>query len=179
NQVYMVGHGTPMRKPPRSFKMPLYVAAHPVVTHCKLSFDNPSSLQFLVIATDELWDVPEEVIGLVSDHLAGLKGTVPKDTLPTLVPTSVANAGINGKARKQLVQSTKQGLWAFVDDNLSTHLIRNALGGGDEKELRQMMSIPLGMSRRYRDDITVTVVWWEAGKEGELKSTNAVIKSKL
>ncbi|KAF5372286.1 hypothetical protein D9757_009634 [Collybiopsis confluens] len=181
NQVYMVGNGTPLRKPPKTFKTPPYVTAQPVVTHRKLSFDDPSSLRFLVIATDGLWDVltPEEVVSLVGGHLAGLKGSISRDALPTLVPTSVANAGVDGKAGKQLARSTKQGSWAFVDDNLSTHLIRNALGGGDEKEVRQMMSIPPGMSRRYRDDVTVTVVWWEAGKEGEAKSTDVMIKSKL
>ncbi|KIK57235.1 hypothetical protein GYMLUDRAFT_46493 [Collybiopsis luxurians FD-317 M1] len=181
NQVYMVGSGTSLRKPPRTFKTPPYVTARPVVTHRKLSFDNPSSLRFLVMATDGLWDVltPEEVVSLVGGHLAGLKGSVSKDNLPNLVPTSVANAGVDGKAGKQLVRSTKQGSWAFVDDNVSTHLIRNALGGGDERELRQMMSIPPGMSRRYRDDITVTVVWWEAGKEGEINSTDVMVKSKL
>ncbi|KAJ4492123.1 protein serine/threonine phosphatase 2C [Lentinula edodes] len=179
NQVYMAGNGTPLRKPPRTFKTPPYVTARPVVTHRKLSFEDPSSLRFLVLATDGLWDVltPEEVVTLVGGHLAGLKGTIPKSTLPSLVPTSVANAGVDGKAGKQLARSTKQGSWAFVDDNLSTHLIRNALGGGDEKELRQMMSIPAGTSRRYRDDITVTVVWWEAGKENEAESV--IVKSKL
>ncbi|KAJ3991234.1 phophatase 2C family protein [Lentinula boryana] len=179
NQVYMVGNGTPLRKPPKTFKTPPYVTARPVVTHRKLALGDPSSLRFVVLATDGLWDVltPEEVVTLVGGHLAGLKGTISKSTLPSLVPTSIANAGVDGKAGKQLTRSTKQGLWAFVDDNLSTHLIRNALGGGDENELRKIMSIPAGMSRSYRDDITVTVVWWEAGKEAQVDSITA--KSKL
>ncbi|KAF9077003.1 phophatase 2C family protein [Rhodocollybia butyracea] len=190
NQVYMVGSGTPMRKPPRTFQTPPYVTARPVVTHRKLSFDDPSSLKFLVIATDGLWDVltyvysssvhrSEEVVGLVGGHLAGLKGKIPKSTFPSLVPTTVGNAGVDGKAGKKLARSVKEGSWAFVDDNVSTHLIRNALGGGDEIELRQMMSIPAGMSRSYRDDITVTVVWWEAGKEYDAKSTDFTVKAKL
>lgn len=45
--------------------------------------------------------------------------------------------------------------WAFEDDNISTHLIRNAMGGANEKALAQLMSIPAGLSRRYRDDVTV------------------------
>ncbi|KAF5379982.1 hypothetical protein D9757_010267 [Collybiopsis confluens] len=70
NQVYMVGNGTPLRKRPKTFKTFLstsdslvqafhsYVTAQPVVTHRKLSFDDPSSsLRFLVIATDGLCDV--------------------------------------------------------------------------------------------------------------------------
>ncbi|KAJ4479263.1 phosphatase 2C-like domain-containing protein [Lentinula aciculospora] len=179
NQVYMVGNGTSLRKPPKTFKTPPYVTARPVITHRKLSFKDPSSLRFLVLATDGLWDVltPEEVVSLVGGHLAGLKGVIPKSELPSLIPTSIANAGVDGKAGKQLSRSTKQGSWAFVDDNISTHLIRNALGGGDEKELRQIMSIPAGMSRSYRDDITVTVVWWEVGKENNVDSVT--IKSKL
>ena len=34
-----------------------------------------------------------------------------------------------------------------------------------------MMSIPAPYSRPHRDDITVTVVWWEEGKEGETNTT--------
>ena len=33
------------------------------------------------------------------------------------------------------------------------------------------MSIPAPYSRSHRDDITVTVVWWEEGKEGEVNAT--------
>ncbi|KAJ3722606.1 protein serine/threonine phosphatase 2C [Lentinula raphanica] len=178
NQVFMVGSGTAMRKPPQTFKTPPYVTARPVVTHRKLSSEDASSLRFVVLATDGLWDVltPEEVVSLVGGHLAGLKGTIPKTTVSSLVPTSIANAGVDGKAGKQLTRPTKQGSWTFVDDNLSTHLIRNAVGGGDEMELRKLMSIPAGMSRSYRDDITVTVVWWEEGKGSQAGSVTAKAK---
>ncbi|THV08299.1 protein serine/threonine phosphatase 2C [Dendrothele bispora CBS 962.96] len=182
NQVYMVGNGTPLRKAPLTLKTPPYVTAKPVVTHRKLDFENPASLRFMVIATDGLWDElsSEEVVSLVGGHLAGLKGTISKDQLPSLVPTSTANAGLDGKPH---IQKKGSGSWAFVDENVSSHLIRNALGGGDEMALRKRVSIPAPYSRRYRDDITVTVVWWEHGKENQPNvsslSSNEPVKSKL
>ncbi|GLB34045.1 putative protein serine threonine phosphatase 2C [Lyophyllum shimeji] len=182
NQAFLVGNGRPLRPPPPLFKTPPYVTARPVVTHRKLDFPTDGtepgdkSLRFVVLATDGLWDQlsSEEVVSLVGGHLAGLKGTVPKSELPSLVPTSTGTMGVEGKNKKK---PTASGSWAFADDNVSAHLIRNAFGGGDEDHLRKMLSIPAPYSRRYRDDVTVTVVWWEDGKEENAKVTS--IKSKL
>ena len=120
----------------------------------------------------------EEVVSLVGGHLTGLKGNVSKSDLPTLVPTSSGSPTVEGKDKKKQVGS---GSWAFTDDNISAHLIRNAFGGGDEKHLRKLLSIPAPYSRRYRDDITVTVVWWEEGKEESAKVTSFTdkVKAKL
>ncbi|KAF5387759.1 hypothetical protein D9615_000612 [Tricholomella constricta] len=184
SQAFLVGNGRPLRPPPTLFKTPPYVTARPVVTHRKLDFsDNNDSfesgekaLRFLVLATDGLWDQlsSEEVVSLVGGHLAGLKGTIPKSDLPGLVPTSTGTAGVDGKNKKK---NANTGSWAFADDNVSAHLIRNAFGGGDEDYLRKLLSIPAPYSRRYRDDLTVTVVWWEDGNEDAAKVTS--IKSKL
>lgn len=116
----------------------------------------------------------EDVVSLVGGHLAGLKGTIPKSRLSELIPTSTGHTGIDGKEKKKEDTSSS---WAFTDDNVSAHLIRNAFGGGDETRLRQLLSIPAPYSRRYRDDITVTVVVWEDGKEDAAQITT--IKSKL
>lgn len=94
--------------------------------------------------------------------MAGVRGVIPKAELPSLVPTSVKTRGVEGKDHRRKRNS---GSWAFRDENVGTHLIRNALGGGDEESLRQLVSIPAPYSRRHRDDITVTVVWWEEGRE--------------
>ena len=164
-----------MRPPPPTLKTPPYVIATPVVTHRPLSFlplpapDAPkpkAALRFLVLATDGLWDElsNEEVVALVGGHLSGLRGTVPKSALPDIVRTSTGTAGVEGKDKSRRQQ--QEGAWAFEDDNLSAHLIRNALGGGDVEHLRKLASIPAPYSRRFRDDITVTVVWWEDGREG-------------
>ncbi|CAK5054450.1 unnamed protein product [Meloidogyne enterolobii] len=51
-----------------------------------------------------------------------------------------------------------------LDENCATHLIRNALGGvsGDVElqyaRLEEMLMLPPGMARHYRDDITVVVI---------------------
>lgn len=117
------------------------------------------------------------MVSLVGGHLAGLKGTISKSDLPSLVPTSSGTPTVEGKSKKKAQKES----WAFADDNVSAHLIRNAFGGGDEMSLRQMLSIPAPLSRRYRDDVTVTVVWWEDGNEDGARVTSITekLKSKL
>jgi len=83
---------------------------------------------------------------------------------------------VNGKNKRN---APKEGSWAFADDNLSAHLIRNAFGGGDEMALRRLLSIPAPHSRRFRDDVTVTVVCWEDGYETQAKIVTEKLKSKL
>lgn len=162
---------------PANLKTPPYVTSTPVVTHRKLSFlplpttsSKPSStLRFIVLATDGLWDqlTSQEVVTLVGGHIAGLKGIIPKSSMPNLVPTSTGTPTVEGKNKKRA--DKEEGAWAFVDKNVSSHLIRNAFGGGDERALRKLLSIPAPYARSYRDDVTVTVVWWEDGREGEAK----------
>ena len=181
--------GEAMRSAPSTLKTPPYVTAKPVVTHRPLSFlplpappaSSSPALRFVVLATDGLWDElsNEEVVALVGGHLTGLRGTVPKSALPGLVRTSTGAAGVDGKdkAGRGRQSADKEGAWAFEDDNLSAHLIRNALGGGDVEHLRKLASIPAPYSRRFRDDITVTVVWWEDGREGQAQTEQ--IRAKL
>lgn len=186
SQAFLVGNGRPLRPPPALFKTPPYVIARPVVTHRKLSFSPPAdgspekTLRFLVLATDGLWDQlsSEDVVSLVGGHLAGLKGTISKSALPSLVPVSAGSLGIEGKDKKNKATA---GSWAFTDDNVSAHLIRNAFGGGDEMALRRVLSIPAPYARRYRDDVTVTVVWWEDGNEEGARITSFTdkMRSKL
>lgn len=51
-----------------------------------------------------------------------------------------------------------------LDDNSATHVIRHALGGsssGTEKQyekLQEILQLPPGIARNYRDDITVIVI---------------------
>ena len=135
-----------------------------------------SALRFLVLATDGLWDelTSEQVVALVGGHLAGLRGvSIPKRELSELVPTTLSDSAptVEGKGVRTSNQSNDdavkdQGAWAFVDENVSTHLIRNAFGGADTGRLRRLLSIPAPWSRYRRDDVTVTVVWWEDGREG-------------
>ena len=77
----------------------------------------------------------------------------------------------------------------FQDDNLSTHLIRNALGGANQQRVAGLLAIPAPESRRYRDDITVNVILFNspattpaqlpaASGHGD-EQTESPIKSKL
>ena len=51
--------------------------------------------------------------------------------------------------------------------DIATHIIRNALGGGDTNRLYGLLSLPYPLSRSYRDDISVTVVFF--GGSGKAK----------
>ena len=172
SQAFMVGNNQPLRPAPASLKTPPYVTATPVVSHRKLSFDDGSSdaskrlgLRFVVLATDGLWDKlsSEEVVALVGGHLKGLRGTIPKAKLQTLVPISSGSPTVEGKDK---IRGNVEGSWSFGDDDLSVHLIRNAFGGGDAFALRKLMSIPSPFARRYRDDTTVSVIWWDEQDNG-------------
>jgi len=181
----MVGNDKPLRNPPSLFKTPPYVTARPVVTHRKMSLPasdgsppSEKAVRFLVLATDGLWDElsNDEVVSLVGGHLAGFKGNIPKSQLPSLVPTFSGSQGVSGKNK---AEKQKGGSWAFTDDNLSAHLIRNAFGGGDNMALRKLLSIPSPHSRKHRDDVTVTVVCWEDGNEPQAQIFTEKLKSKL
>lgn len=165
-----------MRSSPALLKTPPYVTARPVVTHRKLNLPQvepgatpKSTLRFVVLATDGLWDElsSDEVVALVGGYLAGVKGIVPKAELAKRVPTT-HGVTVEGKGQRD---SDTTGSWAFIDNNISTHLIRNAVGGGDELLLRKRLSVPAPLSRRNRDDITCTVVYWEEAKSDGLQTS--------
>ncbi|KAI0000005.1 phosphatase 2C-like domain-containing protein [Russula vinacea] len=167
HKAFIESTGRTMCPARAGLKTPPYVIATPVVTHQKISLPNPasseskpsSSLKFLVLATDGLWDVlsSEDVVALVGGYFAGLKGTISKSSLPALVPTTVGTPTVQGKEGKR--GNAQEGSWAFVDDNVN------------EDELRKILSIPAPHSRRWRDDVTVTVVWWE--EEAQENGTKA------
>lgn len=63
-------------------------------------------------------------------------------------------------ASKQLLNSHRSLQVTVQDTNVATHIIRNALGGADQEQVSLLLSIPPPMSRNYRDDLTVTVVFF-------------------
>ncbi|KAJ7639055.1 phophatase 2C family protein, partial [Roridomyces roridus] len=191
SRAFLAGTEYVMSPPRSGFKTPPYVTARPVVTHRTLSLPGSESesesspqqgtLRFLVLATDGLWDELDsaDVVRLVGGHLAGLSGSVPKSKLSELVPTSSPSATLQGKGRAaRQSREQEKGEWAFVDENPAAHLIRNAFGGADEGALRRLLSIPAPLARRHRDDVSVTVVWWEEGPNGE-KTEIREVKAKL
>ncbi|KAG0252834.1 hypothetical protein BG011_006722 [Mortierella polycephala] len=169
------------RKPPRNYKTPPYVTAKPVVRHHRIQPED----RFLVMATDGLWDklTSDEVVQLVGNLLDGKIGQeemildreeirryrrklaaleATKESIGTdqqqeedideeLTPPNLSPKGPANQVRK----------FTYKDHtNASTHLIRNALGGADDDEVAATLSIPSPISRAYRDDITVTVIFF-------------------
>lgn len=51
------------------------------------------------------------------------------------------------------------------DKNCATHLIRNALGGRDKDMVCALLTLPSPYSRRYRDDLTVEVIFFGEGEQ--------------
>lgn len=51
-----------------------------------------------------------------------------------------------------------------LDKNSATHLIRHALGGSDygveHSKLSHILTLPSDQVRLYRDDITVTIIYF-------------------
>lgn len=139
---------------PPHYYTPPYLTALPEVQHHVLG---PSD-KFLVIASDGLWDflTPSQVVGLVGEHLNSKKVLEPMKLPPgevTLLDVSKLLAERKaGRARKPL------------DQNSATHLIRNALGGTDygieHSKIAYYLSLPQDVVRLYRDDITITVIYF-------------------
>ncbi|KAG0240313.1 phosphatase 2C-like domain-containing protein [Mortierella sp. GBAus27b] len=169
------------RQPYRNYNTPPYVTAKPVVRHHKIQPED----RFLVMATDGLWDklTSDEVVQLVGDLVDGKTGhgkmvldreEIKKYRQQRRVaiqsPTSPTNSQENqtqqqddddddlGPSKGSIHQERN---FTYRDHaNASTHLIRNALGGADDDKIAATLSIPSPLSRVYRDDITVTVVFF-------------------
>ncbi|KAI1125708.1 protein phosphatase 2C [Nemania abortiva] len=165
-------------------KSPPYVTAEPVVSTTKIQ---PEKGDFLVMATDGLWEMltNEEVVGLVGKWIesqttetsTSQMGSVwskifgSKQTLPV-------EAGQNGgpDGQKTPIRLSQWGIspdekerFVVKDKNVATHLIRNALGGKNEEQVCALLTLVSPFSRRYRDDLTVQVIFFGDGqKTGEI-----------
>ncbi|KPI43019.1 Protein phosphatase-like protein [Cyphellophora attinorum] len=65
--------------------------------------------------------------------------------------------------------SEDNGRFVVEDKNAATHLVRNALGGKDRDMVCALLSLPSPYSRRYRDDLTVEVIFFgESEGTGDL-----------
>lgn len=137
-------------------KTPPYITAEPVVTTADVKAGD-----FLILGCDGLWEslTSEEVVMLVGAWVKeatakGKKSTEKKSQLTLPSPPESKEKTI----RYQYWQIPKQ--FVNVDSNASTHLIRNALGGADTETMTALLSRTGSLSRRLRDDITVTVVFF-------------------
>lgn len=183
------------RSPSRYLKTPPYVTAEPVVTTTKVE---PSRGDFVVMATDGLWEMltNEEAVGLVGQWLESqaLAGNTPDPSstsksnnwlqswfgtqkaahLPIEHHQSSSNE--KGSGQRAPIRQEQWGLpsgsdqrFVTVDKNAATHLVRNAMGGKDHDMLSALLTLPSPYSRRYRDDLTVQVIFFGEGGEGNGK----------
>lgn len=140
---------------PSHYYTPPYLTAEPEVTYHRL---RPQD-KFLVLASDGLWDVldNDNVVRLVMEHLNEADRYKPD------LAQRPANLGL---MQSLLLQRKAQGLHS-PDRNAATRLIRYAIGineyGEMEPErLTAMLTLPEDLARMYRDDITVTVVYFNS-----------------
>lgn len=156
------------RRLPNNLKSPPYVTAEPVITTTKV---NPENNDFLVMASDGLYEMlsNEEIVGLVVKWMEKEKMIKPQKSFwnyfsstENKLPEAVDIT--SDKSSKQPFRKSRQssGNGYFLEDkNVATHLIRNALSnGGSREQISMLVSIPNPVSRRYRDDLTVTVVFF-------------------
>jgi len=140
---------------PPNYKTPPYLTAAPEVQYHRLT---PRD-KFLVIGSDGLWDMmtPMQVVRLVGEHMSGKQCLSPLEVTQPNIPLGEIAALLKSRQDAMRLRPT--------DSNAATHLIRSALGGTaygvDHNRLSQMLTIPQDMVRMFRDDITITVIFFE------------------
>ncbi|KAK2749657.1 hypothetical protein FQN57_005879 [Myotisia sp. PD_48] len=166
------------RTPHQALKSPPYVTAEPIVTSTKIE---PTKGDFVVLATDGLWEMlsNEEVIGLVGQWVDYQKSSQGKDgmkgwlkswfssqgSLPVENKVDDTTSGQRLPIRQQQYNiSGNSNRFVVEDNNAATHLVRNALGGKDKDMVCALLTLPSPYSRRYRDDLTVEVIFFGEGE---------------
>ena len=139
-------------RPPRpGYKTPPYLIAEPVVTTTEIRGG-----EFMIMASDGLWEhmSSEQAVKLVEMwKVARKNGTIGKGIAKSEAPT-----GVKGLYDEQKV---KEENFVVEDENVATHLVRNAFGGGDHETLLGLVGAQAPLSRDARDDITIQVIFFE------------------
>ncbi|KAK1761243.1 protein phosphatase 2C [Echria macrotheca] len=171
-------------RPPKTLlKTPPYVTAEPAVTTIKIE---PENGDFLVMATDGLWEMltNEEVIGLVGKWIESQAASTKNQQFnsfwtriwgsKTELPVeegkhNQADDADGQKSPQELMRrrGLTPGRERFVvqDKNVATHIVRNALGGSNQEQVSALLTLPYPTSRRYRDDLTVQVIFFGNGED--------------
>ncbi|KRZ77228.1 Ornithine decarboxylase, partial [Trichinella papuae] len=143
-----------LRRPPMNYLTPPYLTCEPSVYYYRLTEDD----KFLILASDGLWEmiVPEAAVRFVANHAIGVETLTPYQRLPNATLKQILE-DLRDRKRRESKRP--------VDVNSATHLIRHALTNDVSDEnvyaaLSATLSIPECAARAYRDDITVTVVYF-------------------
>lgn len=157
------------KTPTPLLKTPPYVTAEPIITTTKVE---PERGDFIVLATDGLWEMltNEEVVGLVGQWIQAQPESASSENsaaswaksffssanqgLPVEKHALTAEDGQRAPIRQQQWQ-IKGNDERFVteDNNVATHLVRNALGGKDRDMVCGLLTLVSPYSRRYRSAI--------------------------
>jgi pyruvate dehydrogenase phosphatase len=186
------------RPAPVLLKTPPYVTAEPVITTTKIE---PEKGDFVVLATDGLWEMltNEEVVGLVGKWIESQKSSTSNGQFNSvwarLFGSSKGELPVENKQQGQTEDGQKspedlmrrRGLesgkdrFVVLDNNVATHIVRNALGGSNQEQVSALLTLPAPTSRRYRDDLTVQVIFFGYGdKTGDVVvNREATAESKL
>ncbi|EDW26791.1 GL14600 [Drosophila persimilis] len=154
-----------------NYYTPPYLTAQPDVQQHELSVND----KFLVIASDGLWDFlsPSEVVSLVGEHINSKKILEPM-RLPEGNPTLQQ---ISDQLAERKAGLTRKP----IDQNAATHLIRNALGATDygieHSKISYYLSLPKDVVRLYRDDITITVIYFNTEHIARLRDAGTGISA--
>ncbi|KOG96593.1 type 2C protein phosphatase PTC5 [Saccharomyces eubayanus] len=168
------------RKEPRDFKTPPYVTAEPAITSAKIGKDS----KFMVMGSDGLFELltNEEIASLVirwMDKNMSLPTPFKAEPgkLPKVVDVSDDKEAQRPAFRYKDDKSSSNTEYLLEDKNVATHLIRNALSAGGRKEyVSALVSIPSPMSRRYRDDLTVTVAFFgDSGTPSNVSNATSIV----
>lgn len=145
----------PNYTPLQGLLTPPYLTAEPEVFHYKLE----SRDKFVVLASDGLWDMlsNEEVVDVVAAYINKQGPEMMKE-----------KAIMFGVANCDDLIDDPDAFNECAGENVASFLIRFALGGYDEQNLRTMMTLPYPDSRLYRDDITVVVLFLNQEDDGDV-----------
>ena len=165
------------RSEPRDLLTPPYVTAKPEITTTEIK----SNIKFMVMGSDGLFELltNEEIVGLVAkwqeQYMPQNINRQISSTLPQVKDITEDKSSQRPAFRYKKGENSNTASFLLEDSNVATHLIRNALSAGGQKQyVSTLASIPSPMSRKYRDDLTVTVAFFGESekKDGSLEVNN-------
>jgi pyruvate dehydrogenase phosphatase len=141
--------------PRENSKTPPYMTAEPVVTETDVN-TGPRG-DFLVMASDGVWDhiSSEDAVECVARWIDWLKAGKPAtSTQESVSPNTPPESWISAKWK------TKPEHFVVEDKNAAVHLIKNTFGGSRRDLFCDVMSIDPPVSRGFRDDATVQIIFF-------------------
>ncbi|KAL8643345.1 MAG: hypothetical protein Q9228_000067 [Teloschistes exilis] len=111
-------------------------------------------------------------ISWTQSFLGGGAGKSEPDKTGTELPVTRPHGENSKEGQRDTIRQQQWNIQSgderFVveDKNVATHLVRNALGGRDRDMVCGLLTLSSPFSRRYRDDLTVEVIFFGDGDNG-------------